>query len=134
MSFISNLIPSRARTNGSAEESAAAIDAPSVRPAYTVNETPEAWGLTVHLPGVAKSGVSVTDQDGSLLIRGERAWKKPTNWVSVHRETSDLAFELTLEHENAIDADKIVAELNDGVLRVSLPKAQSRKPRQIAVD
>ena len=134
MSFISNLIPSRPRTNGDSEQqSSSAADLPTIQPAYSINETPEAWGLTVHLPGVAKGGVTVTDEDGSIVIRGERAWKKPAAWVSVHRESSDRAFELSLQHDNAIDPEKIVAEQTDGILRVSLPKAQSRKPRQIAV-
>lgn len=132
MSFISDLIPSRTRANEAAGEPAAA-NVPTVRPVYAVNETPEAFGLTVQLPGVAKTGVTITDEDGVLRIRGERAWKTPAGWTTVHRESSQRAFELTLEHENAIDPEKIVAEIADGVLRASLPKAESRKPRQIAV-
>ena len=38
-----------------------------------------------------------------------------------------------LEHDNAIDVEKIHAELTDGVLRVSLPKTAAIKPRKIAV-
>jgi len=39
-----------------------------------------------------------------------------------------------LTHDNAVDTDKIAAELRDGVLRVSLPKVEAVKPRKIAVN
>jgi HSP20 family protein len=135
MSLFNTLIPvfSRspfARNDGEQRETAA----PGIRPAYEVKETDDAWGLTVHLPGVAKNGLNITDENGVLTIRGERAWKQPQGWTLLYRESSDAAFELSLQHENAIDADKIHAELNDGVLRVSLPKAEARKPRKIAVN
>jgi HSP20 family molecular chaperone IbpA len=87
----------------------------------------------VQLPGVAKDGLSVTDEDGVLTIRGERAWKRPAGWTLLYRESNDRPFELSLRHDQAIDVDKIHAELIDGVLRASLPKAEARKPRKIAV-
>ena len=49
------------------------------------------------------------------------------------RESTGAPFELTLAHDNAIDAEKVVAELRDGVLQVSLPKHEAVKPRKIAV-
>jgi HSP20 family molecular chaperone IbpA len=52
----------------------------------------------------------------------------------LHRESADAPYELVLAHENAIDVDKIAAEIRDGVLRVSLPKHEALKPRKIAVN
>lgn len=131
MPLLHSLIPAFTRTP--ARRESAGDTTPGIRPAYEIKENDEAWGLTVYLPGVSKSGLSITDAEGVLTIRGERAWKQPGGWTSLYRESSDLPFVLNLDHDNGFDADKVVAELKDGVLRVSLPKAEARKPRKIAV-
>jgi HSP20 family protein len=135
MSLLNSLIPSFARplTESDAAGVRDSNSVPGVQPVYDVVESSETYALTVQLPGVAKSGLTVTDEDGVLTIRGERVWKQPAGWTSVYRETSDRPFELTLRHDHVIDVDKIHAELIDGVLRASLPKAEARKPRKIAI-
>jgi HSP20 family molecular chaperone IbpA len=131
MSLLTSIIPGFNRTMSDGGESKPT--SPAVKPLYEVNETADAYGLTVQLPGVAKDGLSITAEEGTLTIRGERGWKRPTAWTSLYRESTDLPFELSLQHDNAIDVDKIHAELRDGILRVSLPKTEARKPRKIAV-
>jgi len=106
----------------------------TVKPSHELDENTEAWGLTVQLPGVAKEGLELSAEEGRITIRGRRAWRKPEAWTPVYRESVDAAYELVLEHDNTIDAEKIHAELKDGVLRVSLPKAEAIKPRKIAVN
>jgi HSP20 family protein len=130
MPLFNSLITNLSRSPASRETAA---NRPSRKPLYDVKETDEAWGLTVYLPGVTKEGLTITDEDGTLKIQGERNWKQPEGWTSLYRETSELPYLLELDHDNAIDPDKAVADLKDGVLRVSLPKAESRKPRKIAV-
>jgi HSP20 family protein len=132
MSLLNTLIPAFNRP-AVAQSSREASNVPGVQPIYNIDETSEAYALTVQLPGVAKAGLSITEEDGVLTIRGERAWKQPAGWTSLYRETSDRPFELSLRHDHAIDVEKIHAELTDGVLRASLPKAEARKPRKIAV-
>jgi len=106
---------------------------PVLKPAYDIQEMDEAWGLTAHLPGATKDSVEISAEQGRFVVRARRAWKKPETWSTVYRETVDAAYELVLEHENLIAADKIHAELKNGVLRVSLPKAEAIKPRKISV-
>lgn len=108
-------------------------DGTAVKPFYRVQEQPEQYELTVYLPGVAKENLEITAENGVLTITGRRAWKRPEGWTAVYRETSDMAYELTLSHENNIDVDQIRAELRDGVLRVELPKSEALKPRKIAI-
>lgn len=133
MSLFNTLIPSLNRTATRRGEDAPAATQ-TVAPAYDIKETADAYGLTVHLPGVAKAGLDLTVEEGTLTIRGQRAWKAPQGWTTLYRESVDLPFELVLTHDNTIDADKIHAELADGILRVSLPKAEAVKPRKITVN
>jgi HSP20 family molecular chaperone IbpA len=137
MSLLNSLIPSLARTPAATNTDAPVTTAepvPTVKPAYEIKETNEAFGVVVYLPGVTKEGLELTAEDSQVRILGRRGWKQPEGWTPVYRESTDAAFELVLNHDNAIDVDKIAAELRDGVLRVSLPKQEAIKPRKIAVN
>jgi len=105
----------------------------TVRPTHSVTQTDESFALTVQLPGVTKEGLEITAEGGELRIAGSRAWKQPEGWSSLYRESTEAPFELVLAYEDAIDVEAIAAELNDGVLRLSLPKSAALKPRRIAV-
>ncbi len=129
MSLFSTLLPSTRR----AETNAGAPVAPTVTPRYEIKENTDAFGLEVWLPGVAKDGLELTIHEGELTIVGRRTWKKPEAWTQLYRETPLADFNLTLAHDNTFDAEKVHAELRDGVLRVTLPKAEAIKPRKIAV-
>jgi len=133
MSLIQNLIPTFTRSPARSGGSGNASPEPTVRPLYEVKETDDAWGLQVYLPGVAKDGLEFTAEEGLVTIRGRRGWNAPAAWTMLYRESADSPFELVLRHDNSIDVEKIHAELKDGVLRVSLPKAEAIKPRKIAV-
>jgi HSP20 family protein len=133
MSLFNNLLTSLNPAATSADTETAAANRPSLKPIYAINETPDAYRLTVQLPGVTKDGLELTADHESLRIIGRRAWTQPAGWTALHRETPDVGYELVLNHDNEIDADKIGAELRDGVLQVTLPKHETLKPRKIAV-
>jgi HSP20 family molecular chaperone IbpA len=133
MSIFNNLIPSRSDAANATTEDSRELGA-TIKPAYEIKETPEAFGLTVYLPGVAKAGLDLTAEEGQFRIVGRRAWAQPESWTSLYRESRQAPFELVLTHDNAVDTDKVAAELRDGVLRVSLPKHEALKPRKIAVN
>ncbi len=130
MSLFSTLLPSTRRTESAAGETAGLA---TLTPRYEIKENADAFGLEVWLPGVAKDGLELTIHEGELTIVGRRAWKKPEGWTQLYRETPVADYSLTLSHDNTFDAAKVVAELRDGVLRVTLPKAEAIKPRKIAV-
>jgi HSP20 family molecular chaperone IbpA len=136
MSIFNQIAPRLSRALSSAEGNGTATAEAeyTVKPAYATQETPEAWTVTVQLPGVAKDGLEITAEENLLTIRGPRAWQKPEGWTAVYRESVAAPFELTLEHDNAVAVEKIVAELKEGVLRLTLPKAESVKPRKVAVN
>lgn len=135
MSLFTNILPgyTRAQAESCADGAACSAATSTLKPAYRVQETPEAYRLTVSLPGVAKDGLELTAESNELRITGRRGWTQPTGWTALHRETPESSYELVLTHDNAIDPDKIVAELRDGVLHVTLPKHEAVKPRKIAV-
>jgi len=129
MSFFNSLIP----TAQGAVSGAGAQALPVRRPAYEVTESDSGYSLTVNLPGVSKDGLEITDEGGELRIVGKKASTLPAGVEVLHRESSDASFELVLEHDNTIDPEKTEAELKDGVLHLKLAKAESAKPRKIAV-
>jgi HSP20 family protein len=132
MTLLNTLIPSLSRSPANREQPENDAGR-KVRPVYDVKETQEAWGVTVHLPGVAKDGVELSAEQGQIRITGRRAWKQPEGWTCLYRESPDAEYELVLTHDNVVDVDKIAAELRDGVLRVSLPKHEAIKPRKITI-
>ena len=134
MSLLDPLIPTF-RRQPAADAAAPANDLVGpVKPAYEVKETSDTFGLTVYLPGVAKDGLEITAEEGQVRVVGRRAWQQSEAWTMLYRETVAAPYELVLTHDNAVDADKVAAELRNGVLRVSLPRHEALKPRKIAVD
>jgi HSP20 family protein len=133
MSLFNSTLPSATTDRAATCGSNGACDTSAVRPAYAVQETPEAFRLTVQLHGVAKDGLEVTAEDSEIRVTGRRGRTQPDGWTVLHRETPNATYELALTHDNAIEAGAIAAELRDGVLQVTLPKREALKPRKIAV-
>jgi HSP20 family molecular chaperone IbpA len=136
MTLFNQIVPRLSRAISRREENGKTSTEPefTLKPVYELKENADAWGLTVYLPGVAKDGLELSVEDSVLNIRGRRAWQKPDGWTQLYRESVDAPYAFSLEHDNSVDVEKIHAELKDGVLRVSLPKAEAVKPRKIAVN
>lgn len=131
MSLFTELIPFQgfraARQNSDATEER------FLTPAYALKESADAYGLELFVPGVAKDDVELAVDQGELVITARRRWKAPEGWTEVFRETSDDAYRLRLDLNEAVNVDRINAELEQGVLRVTLPKTEALKPRKIEV-
>ena len=81
-----------------------------------------------------KSGLDITSGNGEIRVVGRRAWRQPENWTLRHGESDLSTYELVLTHDNLLNSDRISAELRDGVLAATLPKAEAVKPRKITVN
>jgi len=88
----------------------------------------------VDLPNLDVANLEVTVTEGNeLTIRGERKPPELPNAVWVRQERSFGPFERTLTLPVLIDADKVEAKYEDGVLKLTLPKHEAAKPRKITV-
>ena len=101
-------------------------------PLANIVETADGYLLEAEMPGVAKDGLEVTVENGELLIVGRRAKVEQTG-KAVYRESRTVDYRRSFELDPSIDAGKISAKMEQGILRLHLPKAESVKPRRIEV-
>lgn len=90
--------------------------------------------LIAEMPGVRKEDLKISVDNGFLTITGERKpYEMPegSNWVRNEIRTGTFSRSIELPHE--VDADHISAELRNGILRITLPKAETIKPREIRI-
>ena len=101
-------------------------------PPANIREEHDAYLLELEMPGVSKTGLEVTVENNELTIVGHRADTDPQGEV-VYRESGHGDYRRTFEIDATIDTAKIAAKMEQGILRLTLPKAESLKPRKIKV-
>src|SRR5579864_525246 len=106
---------------------------PSFAPSLNVVEDGESILVEVEVPGLKAGDVEVTFDNGELTLKGEKKYQGKENAPVHRRERVYGAFTRSLTLPWEITADKISAELKDGVLTVRLPKAEASKPRKVAI-
>jgi len=104
-----------------------------VTPLADVESTAEGYTIHAEMPGVDKSGLEITVDNGELTILGHRHIEQASG-EPVYREIRHNGFRRVYELDPAIDTTKIAARIDQGVLTLTLPKAESVKPRKITVD
>ena len=102
-------------------------------PVVDVESTADGYTLRVEMPGVNKSGVEITAENGDLVIVGHRA-PQEISGEPVHRESRPVDFRRVYELDPSIDTSRITAKMEQGVLSVHLPKAESVRPRRITLE
>jgi HSP20 family protein len=102
-------------------------------PAMNVSETPEAFEIEMELPGLSLQDVEVTLEGRDLTVRGERKTQIPENATWQRRERFHGSFSRTLHFGTDLQASGVLAKLEQGVLSVTLPKAETAKARRIPI-
>jgi HSP20 family protein len=103
-------------------------------PALDVHEDKDKFTVNLELPGLKREDIAVQIEDGSLVISGERKVETVSDDTEVHRrERSYGKFSRTLTLPTAVAAEQVKASYKDGILSVTLPKAEAAKPKQIDV-
>ena len=103
-----------------------------LRPRASINETADGFTVQVEMPGVTQRGLEITFETGDLTLVGRRAAHGDGHEV-LHRESHAADYRRVFEVDNTIDAARIAARLDQGLLTLSLPKAESAKPRRIEI-
>jgi HSP20 family protein len=102
-------------------------------PPVDIIERPDGLVMLLDMPGVESKDIDIQYENGLLTVHGKVQSREPENasWLVHEYGTGDYHRSFTVGE--GIDTGKIEAELKDGVMRLSLPKAESLKPRKIEV-
>lgn len=104
-------------------------------PNVDIYETDERYVINAEIPGLTKEDIDIDLKENILTIKGEKKFEEKTeedNYVRVERRYGTFQRSFALS-ENA-DAEKINASYTNGVLKVSIPKKEEAKPKQIKVE
>ena len=103
-------------------------------PAVDISERKDAYLVTAELPGVKADEVEITFEDGLLTIQGERHFAHDSAEEKMHRtERFYGAFRRSITLPSHVEADKIEASAQDGVLEIMVPKAPEVRAKRIQV-
>lgn len=102
-------------------------------PTADIYEDRDSLKVILEMPGVDKGNVEVRVEEGVLHVQGKLDLTKYQGLQPLYTEYNIGNYSRSFRLSNAIDQDKIGAELKDGVLSLTLPKAEKAKPRTINV-
>jgi HSP20 family protein len=98
-------------------------------------EDADSLQILMEVPGVKPEDVKISLEDNILTIRGEKRQQSENSAERVHRyERSYGAFERTFALPSNVDAEKISAQYENGILTVKVPKSERARPREIPVN
>ena len=101
-------------------------------PRVNITETKYGYLLEAEMPGVSKDGLEISLEGHDLTLVGRRT-PEPAGAELVYRESANRDYRRAFTLDPTIDATKIEARMENGVLKLHLPKAESVKPRKITV-
>lgn len=111
-----------------------AVEQRRFTPALDVRETDDAFEIEADIPGMTKDDVTIEVTDNVVSISGERTAEQTEEKKNYHRvERQYGAFRRTVSIPGGFEHDKVAATFRDGVLHITLPKPEARKPRRIEV-
>jgi HSP20 family protein len=103
-------------------------------PSVDIYETENSIVLTAEVPGVDENNIEIKIEDNTLALNGERIFEKETSEENYHRiERSYGSFYRSFTIPRNVDQEKIKAEHDNGVLRITMPKKPDSKPKTVKV-
>mgnify|MGYP001121166250 CR=1 FL=1 len=105
-----------------------------VFPVMDVTETPEQFIIEAEVPGIQKENLKLSIKKDELVIEGEKKEENKKEGESFLRiERSYGSFRRSIRLPSEIDQSKVKAKYENGVLKISLPKTEKEKPKEIEV-
>ncbi|GJH36344.1 Hsp20 family protein [Paraburkholderia hospita] len=105
----------------------------TITPAVDIFEDGQAVTLWADLPGVTRDKLDVRVHDGNLSIEAEAVVPTPANLRLQHAEVREPRFARTFTLAPDFDTSKIEASLQDGVLKLTIPRREEARPRRIEI-
>ena len=103
-------------------------------PAMDLVETADHFVLRADLPGMSEDDIKIEFEDRTLTVSGERKSEHESKTEGFHRvERAFGAFSRSLTLPDGVDPEAVTASFDRGVLEVSIPKPEARKPRRIEI-
>jgi len=103
-------------------------------PRVDISETDDNLVIAAEIPGMKKEDINISVEDGVLTLKGERKHENEKKEKNYHRiERSYGSFYRSFRLPPSVDTEKVHASYKDGVLKVTLPKLEEVKPREIPV-
>ena len=103
-----------------------------ITPTTSVTEIGDGYMLEIEMPGVQKDGLEISVENNELTVVGRRSLPAVKGTL-IHRESRPENFRRAFEIDPSIDANKISAKIDQGLVTLNLPKAEHVKPRKITV-
>jgi HSP20 family protein len=105
-----------------------------VFPPMNVTQDEDNFYLRAEVPGIKPNELSISVMRNRVSLAGKREIQREDELVSYHRkERADGSFNRTVTLPMEVEAERVEAKYADGILTITLPKAEEAKPRQIAV-
>lgn len=103
-------------------------------PVLDLHEDADKFTVTVELPGMKKEDFEIAFQDGQLRISGEKKTETESKEKTTYRSERFYGrFERVIDLPSEVDGSKVDAGYKDGILSITLPKAETSKPKKIDV-
>jgi len=116
-------------------ENAGRASGSTTYPLVNMYDGPENVVVTAELPGIAKEEVNISFADGALTIAGKREPLRDVKSMTAVREEREAGeFEKTVRIPTKVQSEKISATFGNGILTITMPKAEEAKPKSITIE
>ena len=103
-------------------------------PPVDIQENGDSYLFHAELPGMSKEDIHITLENSVLRLSGERKFEKDAKKENYHRvERTYGTFTRTFTLPTQVDPEKVQAAFENGILTITVPKAEQAKPRRIAI-
>jgi HSP20 family protein len=99
----------------------------------TIWETDEAFEAALMAPGLDENSINVTVQEDTLSVEGELRFQPPEGSRMIWQEFGPMRFRRSLRFGTPIDPNRVQAVYRNGLLMITMPKAEEARPRQVRV-